>query len=613
MKTSPMTSARETDDRDADLDAVRSQPTYTNHLRALERLRASGRLNSGAGRRVAILSTFTIEPVANCLHVCAHLDQAPIDIKVCPPQEIARTVLDDAGELYQFDPDVIVVMALSEAVVGQFATVPGQDAVHAQETLQQSIAQFVELIAALRRRSRATLLISNFVAREASSLGLLDWHEPLGMQRAIEAFNHGLADWARTQDRIFVFDLAGLCASAGRDFAFDQRMYLLAQQPFATAFVPRLAAELQRYVLATARPPRKCLVLDLDNTLWGGVLAEEGMAGLRLGHDPVGTAFLDFQRAVLSLSKRGVLLAICSRNDEDEARAALSEHPEIILRPQHFAALRVGWTDKAASIVSIAEELNIGLDSFVFLDDDEFERQNIRERVPEVLVPDLPADPVQYRKFLLGLTAFDTLQLTSEDRVRGQMYAERSQREALKATAHSLDAYLVDLQMEITVAPPDGATKVRLFQLAHKTNRFNLTTYRYTDAEFEARVAGPGSEVFGIRVRDRLGDNGVVGLVVLIQAGDVCEIETFLLSCRVLGRSIETAILAYAAERARALGSARLRGRYVPSAKNALVADLYQRHGFTSAGHDGTTELWEASMRDLVIAAPAWARVGATR
>ena len=592
-----------------DLSDVRLEPSYTNHLRALERLKAAGALSPAGSPRVVVLSDFTIEPLVGCLLVRAHLEGMPIRVEVCPPQDLARTILEPGGVLYEANPDIVLVVVSPEAILAEAASPSPADEAANRSAVHRALAQYCELLGALRARSNATVLVANLVSPVSSPLGLLDWQIGSGVQRAIEELNHGLADWLRQQARMFLVDLAGMCASAGHDQTFDRRMDLLAHQPFATGVMPRLAADINRYLMAVTRTPRKCLILDLDHTLWGGVLAEEGSAGLRLGHDAVGTAYRDFQRVILALHQRGVLLAICSRNDESEARAVLRDHPEMVLRPEHFAAHRIGWVDKAQSIASIADELNIGLDSMVFLDDDPFERQNVHDRLPDVMVPELPDDPVRYRAFLLELPAFDTLHVTTEDLSRGRMYHERSSREALQATAKSLDEYLTDLQMEIDAVEPVGPARQRLFQLVHKTNRFNLTTRRYTEAEFDALISGGQTEVFGVRVRDRLGDNGIVGLAVLRFEGDACEVETFLLSCRVLGRSIETAVLVHAADRARARGAVILQGRFVPSAKNGLVADLYARHGLTLVAREGDAQLWRAPLDEALVEAPSWARV----
>jgi FkbH-like protein len=591
------------------LAAVRREPTYTNHCRALEQLRAAGLVAPAGARRVALLSNFTLDPLVTCVTVQGHLNALPLDLYVGPYNEHTQEVLNETSGLHRFAADIVVLALTAEAIVPGVLAEPWQDAVTRRHQVEEGLAELTALLAALRAWSKASIVVANFARYETSPLGILDWQEPLGMERAIQELNHGLSDWIQTQDRVYMFDLAGLCAAFGRERAFDARMRLLADQPFAAAFVPRLAAELVRYLRATSGPARKCLVLDLDNTLWGGILGEDGPARLRLGGDAVGHAYREFQQAILGLHRRGILLALCSRNDETDAMSVVGTHPGMVLRPEHFAAVRVNWGDKVTNIQSLAAELNIGVDSLVFVDDDPFERQSVRERLPQVRVVDLPRDPALYRNTLLQLDAFDTLRVTSEDRARGRMYQEHRGREALRAEAGSLEEYLTRLDMQINAVLAEGPTRTRLFQLVHKTNQFNLTTRRYTEAEFDERTRAGDYRVFGIHVRDRLGDNGVVGLMILHLVADACDIETFLLSCRVLGRSIETGVLAYAVELARAAGARRLRGRYVATAKNALVRDLYEWHGFTRVGREGEADVWQADLATLVIAAPQWAQV----
>lgn len=595
------------------LEAVRKEPTYTNHCRALEQLRAAVHgAPAGVVQRVALLSNFTVEPVVTCLRVQAHLGGLPLDLYMAPYNEHAQEILHEDRELHRFGADVVVLFLTAEAVVRGVFAEPWQDSGTRQHMVEEGLAHLTDLLSALRERSPAAIIVGNFLTLELSPLGVLDWQEPLGIEAAIQRLNQGLAEWAHAQDSVYVFDLAGLCAGFGRERAFDARMRLLADQPFATAFLPRLGAELARYLRATKGPSRKCLALDLDNTLWGGILGEDGADRLRLGGDPVGEAFREFQQAILTLHKRGILLALCSRNDAAEALAVVRSHPGMVLRPEHFAAVRINYDDKVGNLLALAAELNIGVESMVFMDDDPFECQNMRQRLPQVLAVELPRDPVLYRRTLLEVREFDTLHVTAEDRGRGQMYQERRAREQLRRSAGSLEEYLTGLEMEVVAVPAEGAARPRLFQLVHKTNQFNLTTHRYSEVEFEAVLGAADHRVFGLRVRDRLGDSGIVGLVILRLAGDVCEIETFLLSCRVLGRSIETGVLAYIAETARQAKAARLRGRYVATAKNGVVRDLYERHGFRQAGREAQADIWEADLAGLAIAGPPWAQVRTT-
>lgn len=591
------------------LDVVRRDPTYTNHCRALEQLRARPRPSASGQTRLAVLSSFTVEPLLTCVQVQAALQGISLDLYSAPYNEYAQEILEPTRGLHHFGADVVLLLLTARSLVAELLAEPWQDAASCRRIVDEAVTELTGLLAALRARSPATVLVANLVADEPSPLGLLEWQQPTGIEPMLQRLNQCLAEWAQREERVYIVDVAGACNAFGRERAFDPRTRLLADQPFATAFLPRLAREMVRYVRAAASVPRKCLVLDLDNTLWGGILGEDGADRLRLGGDPVGEAYREFQRAVLALYQRGVLLALCSRNDEIEAMQVLSDHPGMLLRPEHFAARRINFEDKVVNLRALAADLNIGLDSLVFIDDDPFERQNVRDRLPEVCVVDLPADPVGYRRALVQLDAFDTLRVTAEDRVRGRMYLERRMREQVRAEARSLDEYLSGLQMEITAVAPVGATRTRLFQLVHKTNQFNLTTRRYGEAEFDAVLRAADSCVFGVHVRDRLGDSGVVGLIVLRMQDGICDIESFLLSCRVLGRSIESGVLSYATEVARQAGATHLRGRYVATAKNGIVRDLYARHGFRAAGGDGSAELWEAELQGFDVAVPPWARV----
>ena len=591
------------------LDEVRKEPTYANHCRVLERIQAADYKLPGPGRRVGLLSNFTVAPIVTCLRVQSYLNAFPMDLYVGRYNEYAQEILDEGSGLHSFAPDIVLMILMPESVMPGVIGEPWQDSDVRRRLVDEGLERLTGLAGALRKRSKATILISNLVAHELSPLGVLEWQEPIGIDRAMQEFNHRLGDWVQAQKRIHVLDLAGVCAAFGRERAFDPRMRLLADQPFATPFLPRLAMEIFRYLRATTGPSRKCLVLDLDNTLWGGILGEDGPEGLRLGGDAVGVAYREFQKSILALQSRGILLALCSRNDEAEAMQVIENHPEMVLRPDHFAAARINWNDKVSNIKSLAEELNIGLDSFVYVDDDPFERQNVRERLPEVLVVDLPDDPVFYRSTLLNLSVFDALHVSAEDRARGRMYLERRGHEKLKTEAASLEEYLKSLEMEIKIVLPEGAARTRLFQMVHKTNQFNLTTPRYSEAEFEALAKADDHQVFGVSVRDRLGDSGIVGLVVLGMDQDRCQIQTFLLSCRVLGRSIETAILAHVLEKAREARAARIIGRYIPTQKNGIVRDLYQRHGFQLVNRDEKAEIWEACLSGFRLEAPPWARV----
>ena len=357
---------------------------------------------------------------------------------------------------------------------------------------------------------------------------------------------------------------------------------------------------------------RKCLVLDLDNTLWGGILGEDGVQGITLGAEGLGLAFAEFQGELLNLRRKGVLLAIASKNDAGEALEALRTHPAMRLREEHFASFRINWDDKAANLRAIANELDIGLDSLVFIDDNPAERALVRARLPEVLVPEWPSDPAEYRMALLELAAthFYRMRITEEDSMRGDSYRLQAERRKLALESASIEDYYRSLGMSARIGFADGITVPRIAQLVQKTNQFNLTTRRYTEAEVACFASARDTMVLWMELDDRFGPNGLVGVMILRQQdSSTWRIDTLLLSCRVIGRTAENAFLAQACKLLRERGGTWLIGEYRPSLRNAVAAELYAKLGFQPAGQSNESAFWELDLSGSGIRAPAWIEV----
>jgi FkbH-like protein len=408
---------------------------------------------------------------------------------------------------------------------------------------------------------------------------------------------------------VHMLDYEGLAGEVGRRGWHDKKMWYLARAPLSAAALPAVAAEYARYIAALRRPARKCMVVDLDDTLWGGILGEAGIAGLKLGPDYPGNAFADFQRALRQLKHRGVLLAINSKNNFDDAQEVFLSHPQMILRLEDFAAVRINWVDKPTNMLSIANELNIGLDSFVFADDSPTERDLMRRAVPEILTLELPPNPAEFADVLADSRAFERVTATREDQDRTEMYRAQRERRQAEQSALSLEDFLASLEMKVSIEPASGPSMNRVGELTQKTNQFNLTTRRYTTAQVAALAADPQYGVFHVRVVDRFGDNGIVG-VAIVQEKDRCAfIDTFLLSCRVIGRTIETALLVFVEQWARRRGLDGIEGEYIPTAKNAPAADFFTRHGFEQVGHDGNAKRWRLSLGHTELQWPAYMAV----
>ncbi|MBE7158890.1 MAG: HAD family hydrolase, partial [Rhodospirillales bacterium] len=326
----------------------------------------------------------------------------------------------------------------------------------------------------------------------------------------------------------------------------------------------------------------KCLVLDLDNTLWGGVIGDDGLEGIVLGQgSPVGEAYVAFQRYAKQLGERGVILAVCSKNDEANALEPFEKHPEMVLRRKDIASYVANWTDKAANLRTIAEQLNLGLDALVFADDNPAERRLVRAELPMVAVPEMPEDPAEYVRTLADAGYFEAVDLTAEDRERTELYRANAQRDAARAAATDIGAFLDGLGMELHASSFDLPGLKRIVQLMNKTNQFNLTTKRYTEADVLRMMGDPKAATLQLRLTDVHGDNGVIGLMVGYRRGNALELDTWLMSCRVLGRGVEEATLNLLMERAEEMGCELLVGEYRPTAKNGMVREHYRQLGFT--------------------------------
>ena len=406
-----------------------------------------------------------------------------------------------------------------------------------------------------------------------------------GAVRLVRDLNAALQD-AMPEGAYFV-DLDAVSGTLGRAAFYDMRRYYWTKQPFSEAGTVELARHLWAGARALTTGPKKVLVLDLDNTLWGGVVGETGAHGVGLGESPEGEAFRAFQRHAKELANRGILLAIASKNNPADAREPFEVNDAMHLKLDQIAAFEASWEPKGLTIARIAETLSLGLDSFVFFDDNPAEGEQVRQALPDVEVVDVPEEPAEFVRILQSGLWFETAGLTEADRERAGQYTVERQRRELQQNFGSLDDYLRSLEMTAEVRPIDEAEMPRVVQLLAKTNQFNLTTRRHTQADVARILADPRSIGLTVRVRDKFGDYGLVAVMIGVPDGDGADavrIDTWLMSCRVIGRTVEQFTLRRLLERAMALGYRRAVGEFLPTKKNELVADLYDRLGFAREG-----------------------------
>jgi FkbH-like protein len=581
---------------------VTTNPTKpAEYLQAARAIEAAG----GDARTLAVISTFTAELLRPYIIVESQRLGCLVRPWFGPFGQLEQLVLDDASPLWQQAPDVVWIAARLQDVDRHLVhEAPAIGPAATRQRLDAIRGRLVGLARAARDKHRASILVSNLAQEADHDLNVFDANDPDGFVYLLAECNRQLArDLAQVPDA-HVFDYAGTLRTSGAGGWADPKLWYMARGACGSQSMAPLARSLSRAVGALVRPVAKCLVLDLDNTLWGGVLGDDGPEGIQLGDDYPGNVFKDLQAALLGFRNRGFLLAIASKNDEQTVLDVLDSHPEMLLKREHFASIAVNWEPKPANLRRIAKALNIGLDSLVLLDDNPVERAAVRAELPMVQVVELPADPLGYLRALGELAAFDRPRLLEEDRKRADMYQSDSLRQQVASEASSVEEFLENLQMEARVGRCDATTLERIHQLIQKTNQFNLTTRRHNLDDIRRFMQSPDAAVAWLRLRDRYGDLGLVcvGIVERLDAR-TWVIDTLLMSCRVMGRHVEDAFLSYLAELARQGGAGMLRGILRPTAKNAPVRQFYSDHGFAELGGDGE-RVYEAELADGAFAWP---------
>lgn len=453
----------------------------------------------------------------------------------------------------------------------------------------------------VREKAGAVPIVQTIAPPPETLLGQFDRRLPDGLQANIQMFNRHLVEHAQELGCVLL-DVEAMAARIGTQDWHDPAGWLMAKLPFAAGLTPYYADQLAGLAAAMRGLSRRVLVLDLDNTLWGGVIGDDGMEGIRLGQGTSdGEAFLQIQNYALALRDLGVVLAVSSKNEEAIARQVFRDHPDMLLREEHIAAFQANWFDKAANLRKIAQDLSLGLSSFVFVDDNPAERAIIRRELPEVAVPELPEDPALHMRVVAAAGYFETVALSPEDRERARFYESNARRQHALTQSSGLDDYLDSLAMEIEFSAFTAVDRARVVQLINKSNQFNLTTTRYTEQQIAAMEHDRSILTLQVRLRDTFGDNGLISVLILrLDGGGGCEIDSWLMSCRVLGRHVERAVLNEIIRRSRAAGATRLCGRFRPTGRNELVRDHYARLGFqhSETREDGQV-VWERDLTPL--------------
>lgn len=589
------------------LDWLESDPSSTRYITAARRL------DEIVGEtlpevRIAILRNIVIEPIAPYLKVLCSRFGLRLSLQLGNYDNLQQDVFQAESPLYEFKPDIVVcalrLQLLAPKLVLGYTSLTAAES----EELSLTVLERVEdLVQAIRKRSAAVILVHNFERPAWPAYGILDAQWNHGQQNAIARLNQGLAKRLQSIGGAFAIDLDGVLARLGYDRAIDDRYWHVGRAPYRPPLLEQLSREYARFSAALKGKNKKCLVLDCDNTLWGGIVGEDGINGIHLGADYPGSAYLEFQHAILDLYNRGILLAINSKNNERDVLEVLERHPASLLKPNHFVAKRINWNDKATNLREIAFELRIGIDSLVFLDDNPVECAYVRGVLPEVEVVQLPADPTSYRRLLQSLGSFDTLALTEEDKRRSGMYQQETQRQRLRQESYSIEDYLRSLEMNVQIALADDYSIPRIAQLTQRTNQFNVTTKRYTEQNIRLMNDDPMVDVLHVSVQDRYSDNGIIAVAIVRYENDLAGIDTFLMSCRVIGRGIELTLLATILQAARDRHCRTVQGEYIATAKNEPARNLFAQNGFTTVEHPERS-LWTRDLSLTLLQNPDWFR-----
>ncbi len=540
---------------------------------------------AGRSYRLAILSSSTTSHLHAGLRIAGLRNGFWLDIYEGDYGQYWRELNDAESALYAFRPDAV----LFSFDAWRFSSrVTASDTAGAVETALEAVRE--ELLAGWRTARTAfgcVVLQQTLLPTAPSLLGANEHRLPGSRAAFIAKVNSGLRAWGEAEG----VDLVAVDVEAARDGLakwHDPVLWHRAKQDIRPTAAPIYGDLVVRVLAAKAGRSRKCLVLDLDNTLWGGVIGDDGLDGLVLGQgSALGEGFLAVQDYAKQLSQRGIILAVCSKNDEANALEPFEKHPEMILRRADIACFVANWDDKAKNIETIAERLNIGLDSLVFLDDNPFERQRVREALPMVAVPEIPDEPALIPEALAAAGYFESVGITGEDRERGALYAENAKREGVREQYGDVASYLASLDMRAIWGYFDTLNRQRIVQLINKTNQFNLTTRRYSENDYDAFMRDEDCVGLHVRLVDRFGDNGLIAVVIGKFDGAALVIDTWLMSCRVLGREVEAATLSLLVAEARRRGATRLIGEYAPSPKNGMVRQHYEKLGFALIDEDG--------------------------
>ncbi len=496
-----------------------------------------------------------------------------------------KAIFDLTSPFYLVKPDIALMHFEIEWLLGDIIHDILKYNLHDRKSkLEEAKIKFSSLVSLISNNLPNTkIVIENFIFRNKTYLGHLDINIEMGLYEIINSFNTFLLTIkSQFPDKIILHDYSSLIENIGRNHCYDNRIFHLAKNPFARSFYQKLFEHYYSVISIVTLPRKKCLVVDLDNTLWGGIIGQDGIDNIELGNSGIGEAYVQFQKYLLNYYRKGIFLSVCSKNNYNDAIEVIEKHPDMILRKEYFSALKINWSDKVTNLKAIAKDLNIGIDSLVFIDDNPAECELVKQQLPEVEVINLTGDPDNYINQMNSVDSLNTIFLTEEDLNRNRMYVADEKRKELEHSYTNLDEYLTSLEMQAFIKVNNPTHAQRVSQLTQKTNQFNLTTKRYTIEDIKNFLTDNKHRIYTLHLVDKFGDNGIVVMAIVELKNDKWIIDTFLMSCRVIGRQAETALLNSILEDATKSNINIVRGEFIKTKKNEPAEDFYSKHGFTS-------------------------------
>jgi FkbH-like protein len=528
--------------------------------------------------RIAILADFSSQLLIHAIKGYGVEDNISYDIFEADYNQAEQQVFDADSELYAFKPDWVFIFNSSEHLVQNFYKASNAQKLQFADDRSN---HFAALYQAIKSRLTCRVVFNNHIEVNDGVFGNYALKTQLSALYQVKKLNLLMAELSQQQADLFILDIASLTSTQGYKHVLDNKLYYSADMVYYIDFLPHVAREVNNLVAAGSGSFKKCVIVDLDNTLWGGIIGDDGLEGIQIGELGTGKIFSDLQLWLKQLKQRGILIVVCSKNTDHIAREPFLSHPAMVLRLDDIALFVANWETKADNINHIQQVLNIGFDAMVFIDDNPFEREHIKFAIPEVTVPSLPEDPADYLSYLKSLNLFETTSFVAADEQRTQQYQESARRVTEQATFHNADDYLRSLNMLSVVGHLDAFNIPRVAQLSQRSNQFNLRTVRYTEEQLRHIASSPNYLSFTFTLKDKYGDNGLIAFVILkVQNSKELFIENWAMSCRVLKRGMEQFTLLNIIDQAVKNSFTRINAEFVPTAKNSLVKDHYTNLGF---------------------------------